>query len=393
VADRHVGMRAEQALPQRDAEAELIAGRGRAPAGVLFGGHVRRRADHRAGLGDVGRQRAGPGRVDRARGRHHRRLGADLVGGPGHAEVGHRDPARAIDEHVARLDVAMDQAGGVGGRQPAPGLDVEAHDLIPARPLAGQVLAERRPLDELHRQEHPARGLADLVDRDDVRVRQLGQGLGLADQPGRGVGAAGPGLENLDRHPAVEVWIVGRVDLAHAASADLPLDHEAADHRPRPQPVTGGRRFGTCRHRDPGQGLGRTGHRGRFQGHRSLVVAVAHPASVLTTGPARPAAGARALRNQAGPIRSAGRSDPTPETPNGSRSRLPSQLLAAVGGWFVRKGGLEPPRCYPLEPESSASTNSATFAVRAVSNQVRTILRCVRRSTFDAGFFVRPRRL
>ena len=42
-------------------------------------------------------------------------------------------------------------------------------------------------------------------------------------------------------------------------------------------------------------------------------------------------------------------------------ARSASSRLAFRRG-AVRKGGLEPPRGYPLEPKSSASTNSATFA-------------------------------
>src|SRR5581483_8157785 len=32
--------------------------------------------------------------------------------------------------------------------------------------------------------------------------------------------------------------------------------------------------------------------------------------------------------------------------------------------YLVRRGGLEPPRCYPLAPQASASANSAISAIR-----------------------------
>jgi hypothetical protein len=56
-------------------------------------------------------------------------------------------------------------------------------------------------------------------------------------------------------------------------------------------------------------------------------------------------------------------------TASKSARRDPENENAPEAGAFsvvgvVRKGGLEPPRCYPLAPQASASTNSAICAGR-----------------------------
>ena len=132
------------------------------------------------------------------------------------------------------LEVAVDEAGLVRRGQAAAGRGVDREDLA-GGPLA---LVQPRPRghagDELHGDEQLAAGLAgaegaDVVDRDDVGVGEPGQGPGLAQQA-EAVGRAGPEAQQLERDLAVELGVVGGVDHAHAAAAELREHDVAADH-------------------------------------------------------------------------------------------------------------------------------------------------------------------
>ena len=153
--------------------------------------------------------------------------------GAGEAEVDHADPAVVADEHVVGLEVAVGDAGGVGGLEAAAGGEELAQDLAPAhRPRqlrrvaepAGQGLAA----NQLHRDEQPAVVGAGLVDLDDVGMRDLRQGLGLAQQAlvALDLGAA---AHELERDLAVELVVVGGVDLAHRAGAEWLEQDEPTD--------------------------------------------------------------------------------------------------------------------------------------------------------------------
>ena len=76
--------------------------------------------------------------------------------------------------------------------------------------------------------------LAEVVDVDDVRVAQLGDGLGLAPEPGDGVGVRGDRLHHLDRAGAFELGVIGAVDDAHRPLADEVLDLVLAQPGPLP---------------------------------------------------------------------------------------------------------------------------------------------------------------
>jgi hypothetical protein len=144
------------------------------------------------------------------------------------AEV--EDPQAPVlaDQGVLGLEVAVDEAGLVGGGEAASGLQEHGDDLGP-RPRLTQPLAQGLAAHELHGEEDLVAGLADLVDVDDVRVREPGEGLGLAEEGGAGPGVAARVVHELDGDLAVELLVVGGEDHAHAAVAEQLEQGVAAD--------------------------------------------------------------------------------------------------------------------------------------------------------------------
>jgi hypothetical protein len=151
------------ALVQRQRHRVGIRGRARRLALGLLGRHVRDCPDHLAGRGQAGG-------VDQRRG----------------AEVHHLRPHRSgwdrtlADDHVLRLDVAVDDpvGVGVGERVAQVGADL-GHVAIREPALRGQ-LVDGGPLHELADEEGVTISLPELVQGDDSRMTEAGGRLGLA---------------------------------------------------------------------------------------------------------------------------------------------------------------------------------------------------------------------
>jgi hypothetical protein len=168
--------------------------------GVLdrLGGHVERCAGDRAG----GRQAGATLRVHR----------------PGQAEIEDLDEvghaAASVQQDVGRLDVAVDQADGMGLGQRAADLDQDVDD--PALGLGAVALDEGlevEPVEVLHRViEDPLGRAAVIVDGDGVGVVEPAGQLHLALEAGDGEVVGLLGAEQLDGGGAAEHGMVGAVD-------------------------------------------------------------------------------------------------------------------------------------------------------------------------------------
>ena len=125
-----------------------------------------------------------------------------------------------------RLDVAVDDAVAV--REAERGEDlarVVDRDRDRAEAARDDQLLERPPLEVLHRDVVGALGLAAVVDRDDVRVREPGCVLRLAPEALDELLVVRVAVvEDLDRDAAAELLVLGEVDVRHPARAELARD-------------------------------------------------------------------------------------------------------------------------------------------------------------------------
>ena len=154
-----------------------------------------------------------PENVMVARGRGAERLGK--------AEVEDLHGAVAGNHDVLGLEVAVDEARGVGRGEPFRDLADQLERLPDREEAARGDLSERLAVDELHGEKRLAGGLPDLEDRDDVPVVQRRRRARLADEPAKVLGVREEvGPEDLHGDLAAEPLVARPVDLAHASGAE-----------------------------------------------------------------------------------------------------------------------------------------------------------------------------
>ena len=92
----------------------------------------------------------------------------------GEAEIGEQHLAARVEHDVGRLQIAMQDALLVRGREPGAQLAGDLERLVGGKPPdAPQQRAEVLAVDVLHREEVQAFHFAEIVDAADVRMRHL----------------------------------------------------------------------------------------------------------------------------------------------------------------------------------------------------------------------------
>ena len=187
---------------------------------------------------------------ENARARQALTTGLGRLGDP---KIGQQHAPVGIDHDILRLDIAVDCALRVGIiERRRDRLDDSDRVAQPQCSALFDDRVERTAAHILHRDIAQPVVLADIVDRDDIRVPQIRSGDGLAiETPGELGIDRQLRRQHLERHRALEQGIARAVHARHAAAPDLFLDQVAAqllsDQTGQQDPPTAWQRAGQGR--------------------------------------------------------------------------------------------------------------------------------------------------
>ena len=172
-----------------------------------------------------------PNRASLHRQTFHRLCGGKIVRRDlRESEVQHLQLTARRDDHVVRLDVTMNDAGGMRLLQRLRGLDADVHHFGRRQWVLPDPLGKTLALDVLHDDEDTIVFFADFVDGADVGMVQCGSRPGLVHQPlPRPIARLGPLGQHFDRNHAAERGVFREEDLTHPARTQLSDDSVVAD--------------------------------------------------------------------------------------------------------------------------------------------------------------------
>jgi hypothetical protein len=130
--------------------------------------------------------------------------------------------------------------------------------LVHSQGALGNALGERGPLNELHHQRATAAGFLETVDLRNMRMIERGEYTRFAAEAGNAIRIGHEGVaQNFERHFALELRVLGAIDLAHASCAERPDDFIRPESRSRRYShvrMMGGAEYSTApvRRRSPG---------------------------------------------------------------------------------------------------------------------------------------------
>ena len=148
--------------------------------------------------------------------------GVARIGELGQAKVENFGGTTIDEENVCRLDIAMDNAFGVGRFEAVGDLDAEVEKFGDGDGLAGDAALERLTFEELDGDERAAFEFADIVNGADVRMIERRGGAGFAAEPFDGLGILRDVVgEEFQGDVATEAGVFGFVDDTHSTATEF----------------------------------------------------------------------------------------------------------------------------------------------------------------------------